>query len=772
MIFTIERSDFAPHTLPLEETLFHCANGYLGVRSNFEEGQPEGIRGIRGTYINAFHDTHPIHHPEKLYGFPEVGEKILNVTDVQTISVVVDGEPVNLNTLNTGSYNRVLDMQRGYSGRTALWTGETGKRIRIAARRLASFTTPELFALEYSVEALDPLTVRLGAEVRGAVSNFFDPADPRVSGSAFSPLVVESVDVTGSRILVSSRTGESALRLAVGVDHQCTHSGKADIALTGENTRDSAVLSCEVRLQPGEKITIVKKAVFCDSLRYENPEIAVHSLLDARLTENFESILATQETYLASFWDTAAISIEGDDDSLRGLLFNLYHLLQSAPRDQYSHIPAKGLSGEGYEGHYFWDTEIYMLPFFLYTNPELAKNLLEYRYTTLPEARDHARELGHSRGAAYPWRTITGRECSPYYPSGSAQYHINADIAWALWRYHEATGDEEFLFTRSAEILFETARIWMETGTFSGNKFRINTVTGPDEYTCLVNNNYYTNAMAQQNLRFAYQVHTLMENRKPEALNELSKKIALSPDEPETWNLAAETMLLPYDPEHDINPQDDSFLLKPVWDFANTPDSNYPLLLHYHPMTLSRFQVCKQADTILAYILLDSAEKESTIRNSYSLYEKITTHDSSLSYAAFSLMAARLGEAEKAYRYFNRTVSLDLDDIQKNTRDGIHAANMGGTWLATVQGFGGFRPINGVPAFTPCLPAAWQSLAYRVQFRNTVIAVLVRHDEILFEIVSGPALDIMVNGNGYHLKKHLHIHQGKEDRHEPSSSTV
>lgn len=763
MTYQIERDEFAPHTLPLEETLFHCANGYLGVRSNFEEGQPEGIRGVRGTYINAFYDTHPIHHPEKLFGFPETGEKILNVTDVQTIALAVNEETVNLNTLNTSGYHRFLDMRKGFSGRSAVWTGASGKRIRISTRRLASFVLPELFALEYTVEALDQLTISLGPAVYGAVSNFHDPADPRVSGTAFSPLSVESVSVDGTRIQVRSRTGESALQLCTGVDHLITSSNGSDIPVTATQTRDSASLRIETTLNPGERVTIVKKAVFCDSLRHDDPEKKAGELLDTLYADGFVEILSRQETYLASFWEAAAVSIEGDDESLRGLLFNIYHLLQCAPRDQYSHIPAKGLSGEGYEGHYFWDTEVYMLPFFLYTKPSLARNLLEYRYTTLPEARLHARELGHVRGAAFPWRTITGRECSAYYPSGSAQYHINADIAWALWRYWEATRDEDFLFTRAAEILFETARIWLETGNFYRGKFHIHTVTGPDEYTCLVNNNYYTNAMARQNLRFACIVWNYMGTNAAGERDALCKKIDLSPGEVEHWEKAAEAMELPYDRELDINPQDDSFLEKPVWDFGSTPESRYPLLLHYHHMTLSRFQVCKQADTILAYLLLDSDEEQSTIQNSYNWYEKITTHDSSLSYAAFSLMAARLGDPDKAYQYFVRTVSLDLEDIQKNTRDGIHAANMGGTWMATIQGFGGFRPVHGIPSFTPCLPPQWDSLSYRIRYRGTIMQVRINGAELFLERIDGPEQMVLVFGREYRLETDIRVPYGKED---------
>ncbi len=760
MSFLLETSGFSPQTLALDETLFHTANGYIGVRANFEEGEPEGAKGVRGTYLNAFYDTHPIIHPEKLYGFPETGEKILNVSDVQIIRVRVDGEYLSLNSSNTMDFHRCLDMRKGLSCRDFIWKSRSGKKVRIEVKRLASFTRPEVFAIDYSLSALDPVEIRLESSVKGDVGNYYDPSDPRVSGHEFTALEVVDTSFSGNTISMTSRTKATGAYLWVQVDHSF-RMRLSDINLSdpgpSEMSQDKGVarLSWNITMSPGDSFTLEKKAVFCDSLRHRDGFKYVKKVSDEISGLQFADLTREQEIYLEGFWMESGIGIEGDDHILKGLRFNLFHLLQSASGNPVASIPAKGLSGEGYEGHYFWDTEIYMLPFFLYTRPEIARNLLQYRYTILPEARRHARDLGHAKGAAYPWRTIAGRECSAYYPSGSAQYHINADIAYAVWRYWEATDDVDFILQYGAEILFETARIWLEIGNFSGSAFHINTVTGPDEYTCLVNNNYYTNRMAQKNLKTAIEIFELLKRSYPAVLSELGDRINLGKDEVGNWTKAAHAMVLTYDAELDMNPQDDSFLQKPVWDFKGTPEDKYPLLLHYHHMTLSRFQVCKQADTVLAYILLGGEGRESTLRNSFKYYESITTHDSSLSYAAFSILAAQLGDPDKAYEYFAETAALDLDDSHKNTRDGIHVANMGGAWLATVWGFGGFRPAGPIPSFSPRLPSKWKTLSFRIHYRASSIEVQAARDKVRLNLRVGPPIDVEVYGSRYRLESEL-----------------
>lgn len=433
----------------------------------------------------------------------------------------------------------------------------------------------------------------------------------------------------------------------------------------------------------------------------------------------------------------------------------MYQLIQSVGKDRFSNIAPKGLSGDGYEGHFFWDSEMYAQPFFTITNPALSKNLIEYRYATLDMARENARILGHDRGALYPWRTIMGRECSGYFPAGTAQYHINGDIAYSIIAYYLATKDLAFIQEKGAEIIFETARLWIETGNFYQGKFHINNVTGPDEYTCLVNNNYYTNVIARYHLSWAVKIYHLLKTFPSFTL--LREKIDLREEELLEFQKAADQMYLPYDEELKINPQDDSFLQKSRLEIETLPRDRFPLLLHYHPLYLYRHQVCKQADTLMAHFILEDAQDEETILNSFHYYEKITTHDSSLSYCIFSIVAARLGMVDKAFEYFQHSACLDLQDKHHNTADGLHIANMGGNYMSIVYGFGGFRLKEQGISLAPVLPRQWSAYSFKIHFEDSRLLVRVTADRCTFKLENGTAKKITVYGQEYLLENTLEI---------------
>jgi alpha,alpha-trehalose phosphorylase len=471
-----------------------------------------------------------------------------------------------------------------------------------------------------------------------------------------------------------------------------------------------------------------------------------------------QSLYQKQEAYLADYWRYCFAEIEGDDELNTALQYNLYQLIQSVGKDPHCSIAPKGLSGEGYEGQYFWDSEMYIQPFFTITNPAVSKNLIAFRYATLNEARENAKILGHGRGALYPWRTIMGKECSGYYPSGSAQYHINGDIAYSIIAYYLATKDIAFIRDKGAEIIFETARVWMDTGNFHKGKFHINNVTGPDEYTCIVNNNYYTNALARHHLNWAVKFYAMLKGSPEFEL--LIHKISLDEKEIDGFAAAAQSMYLPYDEDLGINPQDDSFLQKARWDPDSIPKDRFPLLLHYHPLYLYRHQICKQADTVLAHFILEDAQSEQVMLNSFHYYEKITTHDSSLSKCIFSIMAARLGMPEKAAHYFGDAIKLDLMDQCKNTKDGIHTANMAGNYMAIVYGFGGFRLKEQGISFAPILPSGWRGYRFTVHYEDSRILVEVKKDECVFTLASGSAKPVSVYGKEYRLKDTLSLSIG------------
>jgi len=476
--------------------------------------------------------------------------------------------------------------------------------------------------------------------------------------------------------------------------------------------------------------------------------------MDRVATQGFQQLLSSQEQYMHDFWRRSDVRVRDirEERTKRSTVeiqqavrFNLFHILQASARAEDTGVPAKGLTGQAYEGHYFWDTETYLLPFLIYTSPRIAKNLLTFRYKMLPQARARARQLGH-RGAMFPWRTISGEEASPYYAAGTAQYHINADIMYALRKYVQATGDEAFLQDCGAEMLVETARLWLSLGFYSdakGGKFCVNSVTGPDEYNTVVNNNAYTNLMARENLRYAAQTVEALRATDPDAYSTLVHKTALEPSEVEAWIRAADSMYVPYDEKLKIIPQDDSFLDREPWDFKNTPHDHYPLLLFYHPLNIYRKQVIKQADVVLAMFLLGDAFSAEEKKRNFEFYDPLTTGDSSLSSCVEAIIATQVGDIGKAIRYGVAALLMDLADVGGNVKDGCHIASMGGTWMMLTYGLGGMRDDDGMLSFWPRrAPEDNAILRFPVTYRGQMLEVEIGVEKVEYALREGDHLVI------------------------------
>ncbi|CEG25690.1 glycoside hydrolase family 65 protein [Bacillus sp. B-jedd] len=747
MSWKINTDSLQENELLNEESLFFTGNGYLGVRGNFEENLPIDYPSIRGTYINAFHDIVPIEYGEKLYGFPETQQKLLNVIDAQTICIQLGDESFSMFEGEVISYQRTLHLDKGFTERSVHWRSPAGKEVKLTFLRLASFSHKELFMQKLIIEPVNYYgEITIVSKVNGDVTNFADKNDPRVSSGHAKRLKLNEAFLKDGLAYIEVEALESKLKASCGTVHSISPMAGYEAEVNGG--------CAELTFRGALTGTIVfeKKSVYADTLRHDDELLKSIEKIHSRLSKvDFEEALIEQSAYLETFWVDTDIQIEGDQQLQEGIRFNLFHLLQSAGRDRFSNIAAKGLSGEGYEGHYFWDTEIYMVPVFLLSNPEIARQLLLFRNSILDGAREHAKIMGHKKGALYPWRTISGSECSSYFPSGSAQYHISADIAYSFVQYYLATGDIEFLKEYGAEVLFETARIWIEAGHFKDGQFRIDAVTGPDEYTCVVNNNYYTNVMAKHNLKWAFKTYKLLSGTEPGLIEKWEKALGIENEEVEEWLRAADQMYLPYDPERNINPQDDSFLNKQKWDLQATPEEKFPLLLHFHPLTLYRYQVCKQADTILAHFLLEDEQDSETMKNSYDYYETITTHDSSLSSCVFSIMAAKHGYKEKAYDYFIETARLDLDNTHGNTKDGLHMANMGGTWMAIIFGFAGLRIKEEGLSLNPVLPAKWKGYTFPIRYQGRKLRISVTETDMKIELVSGEDIEIKLYGKNHCL---------------------
>jgi alpha,alpha-trehalose phosphorylase len=428
--------------------------------------------------------------------------------------------------------------------------------------------------------------------------------------------------------------------------------------------------------------------------------------------------------------------------------WNIFQLAQASARAEAVGVPAKGVTGSGYGGHYFWDTEIYVAPFLTYTSPTIARNLLRFRYRMLDAARKRAGEL-NQQGALFPWRTINGEEASAYYAAGTAQYHIDADVSHALCQYVAATGDTDFLDREAVDILVETARMWADLGFWRENgddTFHIHGVTGPDEYTTVVNDNLFTNVMARANLRRAVQTVHDMRVRDPRAHHRMEKRLRLDPAEVEEWTRVAEALTIPFDDHLGIHPQDAHFLDREVWDLPNTPPDKLPLLLHYHPLVIYRFQVLKQADVVLALFLQGDQFTAAQKRADFDYYDPITTGDSTLSGCVQSIIAAEVGYADLALRYFVPALFVDLADLHNNSPDGVHVASLGGCWSAAVFGFGGLRDYDGQLSLDPRLPRSWDGLTFRICLRGSRLRVHLEPGAVNLQVEDGSTVDIDVRG--------------------------
>ena len=746
-----------------DETLFSLANGYLGLRGNHEEGQPVGNHG---TFVNGLHETWPIRHAETAYGFAEQGQTIVNAPDAKTIRIYVDDERLNLGSSEVLDVQRTLDLRAGTLTRSLLWLTPTGKRVRIETRRMVSFSSRHLATIEMRVTVLDAdaeLTVSsllLNRQDLGRVrpveaatpEGFLDPRKGEQLTDRTLILGPATHDddrndlrsnphLHCTRSVLSYRVKNSRMALGVGIDHVFDGAGEEWRARI-ENGEDRVRHLFQGTARRGRTVTLVKTAAYHASTTAALSEMVdrCQHTLDSATMEPVETRWAAQRSYLDEFWQRSDVRVEAEPGVQQAIRWNLFQVAQASARADGRGVAAKGLTGSGYGGHYFWDSEVYVQPFLSFTNPTWARNALRARELMLPKARQRAIML-NEQGALFPWRTINGEEASAYYAAGTAQYHINADITYALARYVAATGDLEFLLGGACDIVVETARLWVSLGFWrleqdGSRHFHIHGVTGPDEYTTVVNDNLFTNVMARFNLRFAVEVVRRLSEEAPTVYAELIDRLALDPDEVEAWDAAAAGMAIPYSTDLRVHPQDAHFLELEVWDLAATPPEQKPLLLHFHPLVIYRFQVLKQADVVLALLLASDEFSAEEKRRDFEYYDALTTGDSTLSAVVQSIIAAEVGYPELAYRYFDHALRVDLDDLHQNSGDGVHIASCGGVWMMLVQGFAGMRDAGRRLSFDPRLPEHWGSLSFVLAWRGSRIAVELRPDAMRFELLA------------------------------------
>ncbi|MDP2709608.1 MAG: glycosyl hydrolase family 65 protein [Solirubrobacteraceae bacterium] len=735
--------DLLAHT----ESVFALSNGHIGLRGNLDEGEPSGHAG---TYLNGFYESRPLPHAEAAYGDPESGETMLNVTNGKVLRLLVDDEPFDLRYGTVEHHERTLDLRAGVLRREVRWRSPAGQGVILRTTRLVSFAQRAVAAIRYEVEPYDgPARIVVQSEL---IANEPGPEasdDPRAAAALVRPLQAEQHHHRELRAGLVHVTRASRLRVSAGMDHVIER--PQDVVTSAESEPDLARVTLATELREGETLCFVKLIAYGWSSQRSLPALRdqTDAALAAALRTGWDGLVASQRSYLDEFWDRADVELDGDPALQQALRFALFSVLQSAARAEGRAIPAKGLTGSGYDGHSFWDMETYTLPMLTYVAPTAARDALLWRHSTLALAQARASEL-RLAGATFPWRTISGHECSGYWPASTAAFHVNADIADAARRYLSATHDETFGRGAALELLVETARLWRSVGHHdAAGYFRIDGVTGPDEYSALAGNNVYTNLMAARNLRAAATLAAQHPRR--------AARLGVDEEEIAGWRDAADAIVIPFDDELQVTQQSELFTRLRQWDFAATPAEQYPLLLHHPYYSLYSSQVVKQADLVFAlYACGDAFSAEQKARD-FEYYERITVRDSSLSACVQAIVAAEVGHTELAYEYLAETAFIDLRDLASNTKDGVHLAALAGAWLVAVAGFGGLRDHGDRLEFSPRLPARLTRMSFRLTYRGRRLCVTVGRARARYELLDGDALEIGHEGETVALSAAEHV---------------
>src|SRR5215218_196785 len=747
-VFTVEPWAVTERELHLDliaqtESLFALSNGHVGLRGNLDEGEPSGAPG---TFLNGFHEVRPLPYAEAGYGYPEAGQTMINVTNGKVIRLLVDDEPFDVRYGRLVAHERRLDMRDGVLRREVEWASPAGQAVRVRTTRLVSFVQRAVAAVCFEVEPVGaPARIVVQSELVANEPGPEQDEDPRAAAVLRSPLVSEQHREHDLWAGLVHRTRESGLRMAAAMDHIVD--GPDGTVTAVESEPDLARVTVSTELEPGQTLRVVKFLAYGWSSQRSLPAVRdqVDAALAAAKREGWEGLRESQREYLDDVWTRADVELDGDPALQQAVRFALFQVVQAGARAERRAIPAKGLTGRGYDGHSFWDMETYTLPVLTYLAPEAARDALLWRHSTLDLAEARAEELSLA-GVTFPWRTISGQECSGYWPAGTAAFHINADIADAVRRYVAATGDEDFAQEAGLDLLVATARLWRSLGHHdAAGRFRIDGVTGPDEYTAIADNNIYTNLAAQRNLIAAAET--------AERFPKEAASLGVDAEEAAAWRDAANAMTIPFDEALGVHQQAEAYTQHATWDFDSTPPENYPLFLNYPYFDIYRKQVVKQADLVLAMALFRSSFTEQERARNFSYYEAITVRDSSLSACTQAVIAAHVGQLDLAFEYMIEAALMDLHDLEHNSRDGVHMASLAGAWIAAVGGLGGLTESGEHLGFAPRLPQQLNRLRFRIAFRGSVVEVEATAKQATYTLQMGAEeLTITHHGEEVRLK--------------------
>lgn len=748
--WTVVQDGFDPTNNRVHESLFSLGNGHFGGRGNHEEAYSGD--SLRGNYLAGVYYPDPTRVGWWKNGYPDYFAKILNAADWTPIHVSVDDEPLDLATADVTSFRRVLHMRTGELSRSFRAVVTSGATVEVESIRFISMTRTHLGAIRYRLTPVDTdVTLRWSIQVDGDVVNEDSNHD-----ETFWDELDRSVD--DRRGVVVSRTRKTAFDCATAMAFE-VREGDTVLAPTVETVERDRFVAAEFELEvaAGQTIEITKFGANVTSREAPADTIVdrCHDVLDRATADGFDVIRQEHRRAWQEKWNKGDVVIAGDPAAQQGLRFNIFQLNSTFTGDDPElNIGPKGFTGEKYGGVTYWDTEAFCLPFYLATSePEVAKNLLRYRHRQLDRAIENAAKLGFSGGAAlYPMVTINGEECHNEWEITFEEIHRNGAMAFAIFNYLRYTGDDRYLLEGGLEVLIAIARFWAQRASFSQPKQQwvILGVTGPNEYENNVDNNWYTNLMAQWTLRYAAAAIDSSRNIDPSATAAIIDQLGLDEAaETAQWLAIADNIHLPHDPERGVFLQQGNYLDKELLTVDDLDPAQRPIVKHWSWDRILRSCFIKQADVLQGLWVFEDRFDLETIQRNFDFYEPRTVHESSLSPSVHSVLAVRLGRLEKAHEMLLRTARLDLDDINADTDDGCHTTSMAGTWIATVLGFGGMQVIDDQLHLDPVLAPGWTALGFQVQFRGAWLSVSVSPSALSVENRSETATAVRV-GDTHH----------------------
>lgn len=742
----VKETEFHPEYVRKYESILCQGNGYMGIRGAVEE---DYLKNVRYTLVAGTFDKMTSKNTTELP----------NAADTTALFLTADGIPLQVTEEKAKDYERSLNLYNGVLKRSFIWEPREGIQIEFFSERFVSLKKKHVSGQKISLKVLEgETTLEIKSGILGG-ERYGDPHFVDMQG-----LVTEKI------MQYAETTHESGITFVtgsvVGVEKTNTGGTKKKVEPVIVAEAEKVMASCQLTLHKGEVLTIEKLNRIVTSRDKDNGLSEADSnteerdfLLRKEKEEmkklracGYEKALQQSEECWKELWQDKDVIIKGDADRDQlAVRFAIYHLTVMSPiHDNRMNIGAKGLSGKGYWGHTFWDTEIYMLPYFVWEDPAGARSLLEYRYNCLDAARKNAKDSGYE-GAKYPWEAawITDGDTCPETHFTQYEIHVTADVAYGVYYYYEITHDIDFMLNSGCEILFETAQFWKSRLEYREDKdvYEITNVIGPDEFTHEADNNAFTNYLAHLNLKLAIQWKERLEQEYPEEYKRLNEKLGLD-GRVSDWMERAEKLVLPKANEDNILPQDDTYLTLPEIDLSIYRRGEKKLRKDYPYPTYTRLKVSKQADVMNLFLLLEELFTNEVKRTSLAYYEPFCVHESSLSLCAYSMLAADCGEKAKAYELFEGAREIDLGDNMKSSDEGIHAASLGGIWQCCVLGFAGVRMCGGKLRIAPNLPKSWKSVIFRIWWRGSHLEVNASREEISISVLSGPKVkDIQLKCN-------------------------